>query len=348
MTLDSNATPITAAFDPNTPSSYHYKSEVNVFDSLGQTHAVTLYFTKSAANTWEWNAGVDGSDVGAAAGSPVIIGTGNYNATTGNNILPTTTFPNATTEVSGDAVFSADVVINGVTVTAGQTVASTALGGAVIAATSSYVAGTTITAGNVITLSGANTLGFGSGGELLTEVGAPILFPWVSASAGSIGFDFGDAVTTDQQVAGAGGLGLNGTVQLAGSFATRGMTRDGFTSGFLDRLETDSTGRIFGVFTNGQRRPIFQVALANFPNDSVLTSVGNNLKQETIASGTPVLEKPGNGGMGTITPFGLEQSNVDLAGEFVKLIVVQRGYEANSKTILTTDQMLSALMQIKR
>ncbi|MES0371869.1 MAG: flagellar hook-basal body complex protein, partial [Mariprofundaceae bacterium] len=233
---------------------------------------------------------------------------------------------------------------------------ATALGGAVIVtgqavagdAVAPLTAGATVTAGNVMTVPASNTLGFGSGGELLTEVGAPISFPWVSAAASSIGLDFGDAVTTDQQVAGAGGLGLNGTVQLAGSFATRGMTRDGFTSGFLDRLETDSTGRIFGVFTNGQRRPIFQVALANFPNDSVLTSVGNNLKQETIASGTAVLEKPGNGGMGTITPFGLEQSNVDLAGEFVKLIVVQRGYEANSKTILTTDQMLSALMQIKR
>ena len=118
--------------------------------------------------------------------------------------------------------------------------------------------------------------------------------------------------------------------------------------GFLDKLETDSAGRIFGVFTNGQRRPIFQVALANFPNPNVLNHKGNNLQQETIASGAPVLEKPGNGGMGTITPFGLEQSNVDLAGEFVKLIVVQRGYEANSKTIMTTDQMLSSLMQIKR
>jgi len=72
------------------------------------------------------------------------------------------------------------------------------------------------------------------------------------------------------------------------------------------------------------------------------------LLQETIASGSPVLGLPGAGGMGTISPFALEQSNVDLAAEFVKLIIVQRGYEANSKTILTTDQMLSSLMQIKR
>jgi len=135
---------------------------------------------------------------------------------------------------------------------------------------------------------------------------------------------------------------------MAGTFATRQIVRDGYSSGFLDKLETDSTGRIFGVFTNGQRRSLYQVALAKFPNDAVLNHVGNNLQQETIASGSPILEKPGNGGMGSITPYGLEQSNVDLAGEFVKLIIVQRGYEANSKTISTTDQMLSSLMQLKR
>ena len=126
------------------------------------------------------------------------------------------------------------------------------------------------------------------------------------------------------------------------------MNPDGFAAGFLDHLETDSTGRIYGVFTNGQRRSLYQVALANFPSDSTLSKAGGNMLRETISSGTPVLEKPGNGGMGSITPYGLEQSNVDLANEFVKMIVIQRGYEANSKTILTTDQMLSALMQVKR
>jgi len=79
-----------------------------------------------------------------------------------------------------------------------------------------------------------------------------------------------------------------------------------------------------------------------------LSKLGNNMMGATIASGTPVLEKPSNGGMGSIAPFALEQSNVDLGNEFVKLIIIQRGYEANSKTILTTDQMLSSLMTLKR
>ncbi|MDQ6963677.1 MAG: flagellar hook-basal body complex protein, partial [Mariprofundales bacterium] len=194
---------------------------------------------------------------------------------------------------------------------------------------------------------GPQSMVFDANGALVREFSPSITLPWNGANANQLAINMGSATTTDAQGT-SGGKGLDGVVQLAGAFATRQMTRDGFTSGFLDKLETDSTGVIFGVFTNGQRRPLFQVALANFPNSQVLSHMGSNLQQETIASGTPVMEKPGNGGMGSISPFGLEQSNVDLAGEFVKLIIVQRGYEANSKTITTTDQMLGSLMQLKR
>jgi len=203
----------------------------------------------------------------------------------------------------------------------------------------------TIAAG--ITTPGSQSLSFNAAdGALVNEVSPSISIPWLNASTGAVSFNYGSATLLDAQ--GIVGTGKDGTLQLAGSFATRFMTTDGFSSGFLDHLETDSTGRINGVFTNGQRRPLYQVALAKFPNEAVLSKMGNNMMGETIASGTPVLEKPGNAGMGTIAPFALEQSNVDLANEFVKLIVIQRGYEANSKTILTTDQMLSALMTLKR
>ncbi len=346
VSLDSNAIPFPAgtAFDPNNAATYHYKTEVNVYDSLGQTHAVSLYFIKTAANNWTWHAGVDGAEVaGGTPGTQTIIGDPLTNFNTTNPALPAT-LP-VGTQISADTTFDTNVTLNGTLVTAGQTVGS-AVGGSLTLTAAVTTTGINLTAGNVLTNPTGNQLVFGTNGELVTEIGPGISFPWQSAAPSTVSFNFGNATGTDQQ--GVTGTGLDGTVQMAGSFATRQMTRDGFTSGFLDRLETDSTGRIFGVFTNGQRRSLYQVALANFPNDSVLTSVGNNLKQETIASGTPVMEKPGNGGMGSITPYGLEQSNVDLAGEFVKLIVVQRGYEANSKTIMTTDQMLSSLMQIKR
>ncbi len=290
VSLDSNAVPLPAGtvFDPANPATFHYKAEVNVFDSLGQQHPISIMYTKigldAAGNTvWDWHAVVDGGDIaGGTPGVPVEIG------------APT---PSTVT-------------------------------------------------GGIVTAVGTQSLVFGPNGELQQEYSPPLVINWANAAPGNIAMNFGNAVAVDAQ--GITGNGLDGTVQMAGSFATRQMVRDGYTSGFLDRLETDSTGRIFGVFTNGQRRSLYQVALANFPNDAVLNHVGNNLQQETIASGPPVLEKPGNGGMGTITPYGLEQSNVDLANEFVKMIVIQRGYEANSKTILTTDQMLSSLMQIKR
>jgi len=291
-TLDSNALPPNnGAFNAGNPATFNFKSDVNVFDGLGQSNAVSVHYSKvgqdAAGNiVWDWNASVDGGTLkGGVAGTQ--------------------------TEVGGGA--AAKSAVNAAT--------------------------------GVVT-PGTQSLVFGAAGELLTENAPNLTFAWKNAAASSIVFNFGNAVTTDAQ--GIKGNGLDGTVQVAGSFATRQMTRDGFTAGFLDKLQTDASGTIFGVFTNGQRRPLYQVALAKFPNDAVLSHIGSNLLQETIASGSPVLEKPGNGGMGTISPFALEQSNVDLAAEFVKLIIVQRGYEANSKTILTTDQMLSSLMQLKR
>jgi len=288
VSLDSNAAPPAIAFNPADPTSYSYKTEMSVYDSLGQSHQVSFYFCKqgpdAAGNTvWDWHATTDGA--GLAGGVPGVQ-----------------------TEISAPVA-------------------------------------STVTAG-VVTAPGTQTLVFNKAGALAVERSPLANIPWMTASPGAISFNFGKAIISDAQ--GVKGDGLNGTVQMAGTFATRQMVRDGYSAGFLDRLETDSTGRIFGSFSNGQRRPLFQVALAKFPNDGVLKHVGNNLQQETIASGSPILERPGNGGMGSITPYGLEQSNVDLGNEFVKMIVVQRGYEANSKTIMTTDQMLSALMSIKR
>lgn len=242
---------------------------------------------------------------------------------------------------TGDAVWDWHATVDGGDVVGGTAGTPTELGGG---------AGTisTITAGPPATSApGTQSLVFNNvNGSMVDEFAPNLAAAWKSAAAGSLAFNFGSATGTD--TSGITGTGLDGALQLAGSGATRFMNADGFPAGFLDHMETDSTGRINGIFTNGQRRPLFQVALAKFPNEAVLSKLGNNMMGSTIASGTPVLEKPGNGGMGSISPFALEQSNVDLGNEFVKLIVIQRGYEANSKTILTTDQMLSALMTLKR
>jgi flagellar hook protein FlgE len=246
-------------------------------------------------------------------------------------------------DAGGNAVWDWHVTVDGGELTGGTLGTATEINEAGIGG---HTTASTVDGLGVVT-AGSQSLTFNpADGSLVNETAPTIALPWLSSSTGAIAFNFGAATGVDQS--GITGTGLDGALQLAGAGATRFMSADGYTAGFLDHMETDSTGRINGVFTNGQRRPLFQVALAKFPNEAVLSKLGNNMMGSTIASGTPVLEKPGNGGMGSISPFALEQSNVDLGNEFVKLIVIQRGYEANSKTILTTDQMLSALMTLKR
>ena len=110
----------------------------------------------------------------------------------------------------------------------------------------------------------------------------------------------------------------------------------------------DTKGTITGNYSNGQVLAKAQVALASFNNLAGLMKEGGNIFRQTTASGAPVTGAPGTNGLGSISPNSLEQSNVDLGAEFVKLITTQRGFQANSKIITTTDEMLSDLINIKR
>jgi flagellar hook protein FlgE len=138
------------------------------------------------------------------------------------------------------------------------------------------------------------------------------------------------------------------TTQYANSSTTIFQDQDGFASGFLQSLSTDVDGVITGHYSNGQVLKKAQVALANFSNLAGLSKRGGNVFTETSESGAPVTGAPGTNGLGSIAPNALEQSNVDLGVEFVKLITVQRGFQANSKIITTTDDMLNELINIKR
>jgi flagellar basal-body rod protein FlgG len=104
------------------------------------------------------------------------------------------------------------------------------------------------------------------------------------------------------------------------------------------------------VTTQGQTTPqqVGQITIANFINPNGLTSIGQNLMQQTLASGDPIQGVPGQTGLGTIQQSSLEGSNVDMASEMVNMIVGQRAYEANSKTIQTCDQMLQLVNNLKR
>jgi flagellar hook-basal body protein len=138
------------------------------------------------------------------------------------------------------------------------------------------------------------------------------------------------------------------TTQYANSSTTIFQDQNGFASGFLQSVSVDTEGVITGNYSNGQVLAKAQVALANFASLAGLFKEGGNVYRETTDSGAPVTSVPGTNGLGTIAPNALEQSNVDLGTEFVKLITVQRAFQANSKIITTTDEMLNDLINIKR
>ncbi|MFP4034673.1 MAG: flagellar hook-basal body complex protein, partial [Desulfovermiculus sp.] len=124
-------------------------------------------------------------------------------------------------------------------------------------------------------------------------------------------------------------------------------SQNGFASGTLEDVSVDKDGIITGAYSNGQSRDLAQVGLAKFANPNGLLQDGNNLFTETQASGLAAVGPPGSGA-GTIRSNSLEQSNVDIAEQFSDMIVTQRAYQANSRTITTSDEMLQEVINLKR
>lgn len=144
------------------------------------------------------------------------------------------------------------------------------------------------------------------------------------------------------------GSGTTGMTQFAGTSAVSFMSQDGYAAGELARISIGQDGTITGTFSNGQNRAVGQVALADFEAPDQLERLGGNLYGERPGSGQPTLGQASTGGRGAIFAGSLEQSNVDLSNEFVRMIAAQRGFQANSKTISTADQLLAELMNLKR
>jgi flagellar hook protein FlgE len=136
--------------------------------------------------------------------------------------------------------------------------------------------------------------------------------------------------------------------QFARASTTTFQSSDGYGAGDLQDINVDVDGIITGSYSNGQLIPLYRVALAKFQNNLGLFKEGGNLYKETRTSGAATTNRPGTNGLGSLAPNSLEQSNVDIANEFVKMITTQRGFQANSKIITVTDQMLAELINLKR
>jgi len=138
------------------------------------------------------------------------------------------------------------------------------------------------------------------------------------------------------------------TTQFATGSTTIYQTSSGYGAGSLQNISVDIDGVITGQYSNGQVTPLFRVALGNFQNTQGLFKEGGNMFSETRTSGPVITNKPGTNGLGSIAPNSLEQSNVDMAAEFVRMITTERAYQANSKIVTTVDGMLGDTIAMKR
>lgn len=251
--------PAVATFDATNPQSYNKTTSGTVVDSLGNSHQFALFFQKTAANTWNTFATIDGKV--DAAGLPI-----------------------------------------GVT-----------LGGAA-----------------------SQALQFDSTGAI-----DPAATPFtVSVDLATINPTLGATSPLDFT------LDLTSSTQFGSDFGVNALTQDGYAPGRLAGFSTTADGIIQGNYTNGQTKTIGQIVLANFFNPQGLAPAGDGRWEETADSGQPVVGTPKSGTLGALQSSAVEDANVDLTHELVKMITAQRMYQANAKTIETQDTVLQTLVNL--
>ena len=182
------------------------------------------------------------------------------------------------------------------------------------------------------TVGASGTVSFSSGGS------------YAGMTTSTPSFDFVGGATQGQVI----DLNLTALTQYGSTSATVFQSQDGFGSGSLQSVSISPNGIITGVFTNGQTRGVGQIALAKFIAPEGLTKQGNNLYTESYNSGAAVVGEPESAGQGSILSSTLELSNVDLANEFVGMISAQRGFQANSRVVTATDEIMQELVNMTR
>jgi flagellar hook protein FlgE len=242
-----------------------YSTGVEMFDSQGNKHLVTMFFNKVADRSWTYHGMVDGNEVtGGKPGELSEVTTGNLTFTVDGKL---------DTQAMTKSAFNF------------------------------------------------------KGGALQNQ---------------QVKLTFGNSITTDK------GDGLEGTKQYGKESDLIGWSQDGAAAGTIMNLSFNDEGNLTALYSNGTTQDLAQIGLARFENPEALFKVGNNRLKEARDSGAPSIGKPNKGGRGKLFAKSLERSTVDLALEFVNLIQNQRGFQANAKTITTTDQLLEEVINLKR
>ncbi|SFV75915.1 Flagellar hook protein FlgE [hydrothermal vent metagenome] len=165
----------------------------------------------------------------------------------------------------------------------------------------------------------------------------------------TISFSANNGSSSDQQIALKLGSSseFNGMTSFDSTSTTSGISQDGYTGGDLVGIRIDQSGTLIGSFSNGRSFGLAQVAMAKFTNNEGLATDGGNVYSQTANSGDPIIGTAATAGRGFIQSSALEASNVDLSRALTQLIIVQRGFQANGKTITTSDQLLQTLIGLK-
>ncbi len=157
-----------------------------------------------------------------------------------------------------------------------------------------------------------------------------------------VDFYFGDAIETRK------GTGSEGATHYGSPSQVFKQVQDGYAGGTLSNFSVDESGTISGTYTNGITRPLAKIALGRFENNEGLFKMGQNRFAEAVLSGAPLIGYANEGGRGAILTKTLENSNVDIASEFVDMIKTQRNFQANAKTVTTSDELLQEVINLKR
>lgn len=190
---------------------------------------------------------------------------------------------------------------------------------------------------------GTGKLQFNNKGELqeVTEELNSFNFNNGAAPNQQIKFNFGESIAE-------GGDGKDAATQFGSDSSVARHTQNGASAATLSSLSFNDDGVLSAAYDNGEQRDIAQIAVAKFENNEGLFKMGKNLFKETRKSGQGAIGKPGNDGRGEVLAKSLELSNVDIADEFIDLMNAQRNFQANTRTITTSDQMLQEVLNIKR
>ncbi|MCL1894098.1 MAG: flagellar hook protein FlgE [Holophagaceae bacterium] len=325
-----------------------YTTSVGVYDSLGSRHQLLITYEKTADNEWRyyvWAPDVDPAQTAALLDAGPAAG-GHVTALGSNN--PPTTLPdniNLATATWGDDYFTlAEGIIH----------------------FSSSGAMTHVEPLNLVT--GAPAPGVPAGGVPLNAT--PPAFPNAAAipgyldsngnplmeikwSNGSLPHAWDAMAVDDTRMTWTLNTGNIGEpfpliTQTSTESGTSNSSQNGFGAGTIKGLTVDQNGFVIGTFSNGQTFPVARVAMSIFTNNNGLQKVGENIWKETIASGPANIGTANDVGRGSILGSHLEMSNVDVADEFTRLIITQRGYQANSRIVTTSDEMMQETLALKR